>query len=118
MENFKVGQVVWFQNIWSNMIENGTVVEIEDNIATIETEFGNTGKKITDIYPSKDEAIKHINRKQSDRIDKIASKITNVEQLVKFMFDNNISHCEEYTDWTARKAVIKKAKELLNLNLE
>ena len=38
--------------------------------------------------------------------------------LVAFMYDHCVACAEEYTDWTARRAVKEIAKEMLGLDLD
>jgi len=42
--------------------------------------------------------------------------IKDVNDLIKFMYDNVVSKADEYTNWEARDAVKERAKELLNID--
>ena len=46
-----------------------------------------------------------------------AAKIKDASDLVAFMYDHCVACAEEYTDWTARRAVKEIAKEMLGLEL-
>ncbi len=52
------------------------------------------------------------------RIAEIKAKIKDAGDLVAFMYDHCVACAEEYTDWTARRAVKEIAKEMLGLDLD
>lgn len=57
-------------------------------------------------------------RKRREEIKKnYKQSIHTVEDLVKFMYENNVAYAEEYTDYEAREAAKEKAQELLGIEL-
>ena len=52
-----------------------------------------------------------------EKIAEIKAKIKDTGDLVAFMYDHCVACAEEYTDWTARRAVKEIAKEMLGLEL-
>lgn len=129
MSDFKVGDHVWgIQRGWWEGIINGEIKKFE----TITDYKGKSAKfvyirnnyamlsgyvKEDDIYKSKSDAEKAYKEEIQNRIKEYKSRINTVEDLVKFMFNENVICAEEYTDYEARQAAIEKAKELLGIEL-
>ena len=61
---------------------------------------------------------KRIKKEEEKKIAEIKAKIKNAGDLVAFMYDHCVACAEEYTDWTARRAVKEIAKEMLGLDLD
>ena len=57
-------------------------------------------------------------KEEEKKIAEIKAKIKDASDLVAFMYDHCVACAEEYTDWTARKAVKEIAKEMLGLDLD
>lgn len=70
-------------------------------------------KKISEIK----ELQKELKKEEEKKIAEIKAKIKNANDLVAFMYDHCVANAEEYTDWTARRAVKEIAKEMLGLEL-
>lgn len=129
MSDFKVGDHVWaIRRRWCEGIINGEIKKFE----TTTHDKGKSAKfvyirnnnamlsgyvKEDDIYKSKSDAEKAYKEEIQNRIKEYKSRINTVEDLVKFMFNENVSYGEEYTDYEARQAAIEKAKELLGIEL-
>lgn len=74
---------------------------------------------VKDLYSTKEELLCAEKEKSRKRIEKFKEEIKDVKDLIQFMSDNVVSTgAEEYVDWNARTAVIERAKELLNIDLE
>lgn len=126
---FKIGDEVWgIQRGWSEGIINGKITKIETvtthndkeiDVIYIQGDSWMMSGTVTekDVYKSRNDAEKAYNAEIQNRIEEYKSKIHTVEDLVRFMFNENVAHAEEYTNYEARQAVIEKAKELLALNL-
>jgi len=68
-------------------------------------------------YPSREAAL-DAQKAENERIrNKYRAQIQTVEDLVRFMYDHNVSCSEEYTNWNARQIAREKAKELLGLEI-
>lgn len=129
MSDFKVGDHVWgIQRGWCEGIINGEIKKFE----TITDYKGKSAKfvyirnnyamlsgyaKEDDIYKSKSDAEKAYKEEIQNRIKEYKSRINTVEDLVKFMFNENVTCAEEYTDYEARQAAIERTKELLDIEL-
>lgn len=129
MNDFKVGDYVWgIQRGWCEGIINGEIKRFE----TITHNNGKSAKlvyirsdyamlsdyvKEDDIYKSKSDAEKAYREEIQNRIKEYKSRINTVEDLVRFMFTENVAYAEEYTDYEARQAVIERTKELLDIEL-
>ena len=58
-----------------------------------------------------------LKNEEEKKIAEIKAKIKDTGDLVAFMYDHCVACAEEYTDWTARRAVREIAKEMLGLEL-
>lgn len=130
-ENFKIGQKVLFLEYWSQMPKSATIVSFEtikpDKVYTFERKVaklhwddgGTNSMLVKDLYSTKEELLCAEKEKSRKRIEKFKEEIKDVKDLIQFMSDNVVSTgAEEYVDWNARTAVIERAKELLNIDLE
>lgn len=129
MSDFNVGDYVWgIQRGWCEGIINGEIKRFE----TITHDNGKSAKLVyirsnyamlsdyvkgDDIYKSKSDAEKAYKEEIQNRIKEYKSRINTVEDLVRFMFTENVAYAEEYTDYEARQAVIERTKELLDIEL-
>lgn len=136
IENPRIGQKVWFREMWSGCIHSAKITgfgETEvpasgsEKCQYVTTEpyaelewddGGNSSCLLRDLYASRKELVDALKKESEDRISKIKSEIHNVNDLVKFMYDNCVASAEEYTDWDARRAVKEISKEMLGLELE
>ena len=65
-----------------------------------------------------DAAYNIMSSSERKKIAEIKDSIKDAGDLVRFMYDHCVACAEEYTDWTARRAVKEIAKEMLGLKLE
>ena len=79
---------------------------------------GNSGCLLKNLYASREELQKELKKEEEEKIAEIKAKIKDASDLVAFMYDHCVACAEEYTDWTARKAVKEIAKEMLGLDLD
>lgn len=129
----KSGTPVWFIEKWSDRIVCAKVVEIRETDDGSEyaelhglggspdrlIDFtGSTGRKFADLFASKEELETHLEEKKAAEIAEIRAQIQSKDDMVRFMFTHPVACCEEYTDWTAREAVVAIAREKWNINLE
>lgn len=130
MKNLKVGDVVYFIDIYRH-IWKGIVSELfhantsDEEYAHItnaknpydNSTYGSCDIRVTNIYETLQEA-ENTNKRHSDIIqNEYREQIKSVEDLVKIIFNNPCGGSEDI-DWELREVVIEKAKELLNLDLE
>lgn len=126
--NFKIGDNIYFENIDTGLA-SGTIVDICEykNISTNKidkmfmvhdnTNLGTIGVKTDKIWKTKDEAKTAIKLEHERVVKAYKDEISDINALIKFMYDNNVSTAEEYTDWDARQAARERTKELLDLDL-
>ena len=127
IENPKIGQEVWFAEACNQRIHSAKLIafnEVEVSTrkyiyAKIEMEDGcRLGWPLKNLYASRKELQKELKKEEEKKIAEIKAKIKNANDLVAFMYDHCVACAEEYTDWTARKAVKEIAKEMLGLDLD
>lgn len=77
---------------------------------------GSSAVIATDLFKSKEAAIKEIERRKNKRKEEISSQIHSVEDLLNVMFAS--MYCAEYVDYEKIEVVKNKAKELLGVELK
>lgn len=129
IRNPKIGQRVWFLEQWNHCIHSAKIIALgETEVSVRDTKKypyaeikwdvgGNSNCLLRNLYSSREELQKEIKKAEEKKISEIKSKIKNVNDLVAFMYDHCVACAEEYTDWTARRAVKEIAKEMLGLEL-
>lgn len=63
------------------------------------------------IFPTYNQLISEINKRDEEQIKEYYDSIKTLQDLIKFSLDNCISCAEEYTDWRAREAYIRRARD-------
>ena len=128
--NPKIGQKVWFLEKWSRCIHSAKIIALGETevsvkdpekypYADIKWDIGGNSKRLLrDLYNSREELQKELKKTEEKKISEIKAKIKDVNDLVTFMYNHCVADAEEYTDWTARRAVKEIAKEMLGLELE
>lgn len=121
---------VWFMETWSGMSAKARITDIcKDGQAgeyakvnCIHDEecdaYGSQGVFFKDLYPSKELLLQDAAAKEQARVNEIKASIQTMEDCIQFMFGHTVSHAEEYTDWTARRAVKELAAERWGLELD
>lgn len=131
MSEFKVNDSAYFIEPWTGNIIGGQVLEVKQTEAkpkypsepylVIQIEGTRYGKRdflASKCYPTR-EAADVAQAAESEKLrDKYRSQIQGSGDLVRFMYEHNVSCCEEYTDWEARAVAKEKAKEIFGLELE
>lgn len=85
---------------------------IETNEIEIEPEYYSEFRAFEDmIFPTYEQLKSEIHKRHEERVKEYYDSIKNLHDLMKFPLDNCISCAEEYTNWIAREAYIKRAKE-------
>lgn len=130
IKNPKIGQKVWFLEPWSQCIHSAKITALGETEVSVRNpekypyadiewdDGGNSGCLLKDLYVSREELQKELKKEEEKKIAEIKAKIKNVNDLVAFMYDHCVACVEEYTDWTARRAVKEIAKEILGLELQ
>lgn len=127
IENPKIGQEVWFAEACNQRIHSAKLIALDEVevstrkylYAKIEMDDGcRLGWPLKNLYASREELQKELKKEEEKKIAEIKAKIKDTGDLVAFMYDHCVACAEEYTDWTARRAVKEIAKEMLGLDLD
>ena len=131
MMNVKIGDIVWFEERWSGNLTSGKVVKTgmtdiskryPEPLPYAEVQWDTSdvsGILFEDLYPTEEALRQGLKAKENAYIAKVKSEIHDVNDLVKFMYNNNIAKgASEYTNYSARRAVREIAKDMLNLDLD
>lgn len=125
MKNVNIGDKVWFQEIWSGLLQSGIVKKVgtasnHEPYAEINWSSGGTSSILLEnLYPTKNALVKAMEQKSKEYIADVKSNIQDVNDLIRFMYDTPIATSSgEYTNYDARRVVRERAKELLNLDLD
>lgn len=128
-KRFRIGQEVWYRSTWRD-VNSGIIEELKEvRRASGEMEpyviikgtrdtIINHGAYIKNCYATKEELLEALKAESEDTINKYCKQLNTVEDIIRFMYNENVARAEEYTDWDAREAVKKRVKELLNIDLE
>lgn len=123
INDIKIGQKVWYQEYWSQMIVWGKVTKItkfdnnEDGIEVTgevyekESAAGTTTQPLNNLFATKHEAIEAIKKANQEWVDEYKKEITDIASLVAFPLSHTF-YAEEYTDYEAIRAYRERAKEL------
>lgn len=123
INDIKIGQKVWYQEYWSQMIVWGKVTKItkfdnnEDGIEVTgevyekESAAGTTTQPLNNLFATKHEAIEAIKKANQEWVDEYKKEITDIASLVAFPLSHTF-YAEEYTDYEAIRAYKERAKEL------
>lgn len=84
---------------------------IETNKIEVESEYAEFRAFEDMIFPTYKQLKSEINKRYEERVKEYYDSIKTLLDLMKFPLDNCISCAEEYTDWIAREAYIRRAKE-------
>lgn len=123
INDIKIGQKVWYQEYWSQMIVWGKVTKItkfdnnEDGIEVTGEVYeegsavGTTTQPLNNLFATKYEAIMAIKKANQKIVDDYKAEITDIASLVAFPLTHAFC-AEEYTDYEAIRAYKERAKEL------
>lgn len=123
INDIKIGQKVWYQEYWSQMIVWGKVTKItkfdnnEDGIEVTgevyekESAAGTITQPLNNLFATKHEAIEAIKKANQEWVDEYKKEITDIASLVAFPLSHTF-YAEEYTDYEAIRAYRERAKEL------
>ena len=129
MKELKIGNHFWgIQRGKDESVVNGTIVSINEArnrngeiIKYVELNNGLTptvAVKVDDVYETGDEATNAYHAEIRNRIEEHKQTINNINDLVRFMFDNGIGYSKYYENYAIYQAVIEKTKELLGVELK
>ena len=118
LEDIKIGDTVWFVEHWSSFIYSRKIKEINPPFVTISTNQGTFSSSIDKLYTSQEELLKAEKEKSEKRREKMKADINSVEDLMRFMYKNYITDCNDYVDYDAKAVVKEYAKEMLHIELE
>lgn len=123
---FQVGDKVWWFDAWGNM-RWGIIYNIVDGkrgdtligkMACIHEEGKtgiHTGACLSDCWPSEEACLEAEERRVKEQIREYKESITNVKDLVRFLFEHQVTG--EDMNYDAKAAASQRAKELLGLEI-
>lgn len=122
---FKIGDTVWWFDNWGTL-RTGEIYDISDEkirdkVTTYARIYEDgekgvcTGAKLSDCWPTKQACLDADKRRSEAQVKEYKESITDVNDLVKFLFDNDVR--SENRDYDARKAAKERARELLGYEI-
>lgn len=117
-----IGDVVWGHDSYGNL-QHGEVKDIRKSHLVNGKEMSyvilKEGYALRSdyVFLSEEECVKDYQRRFEETVQGYCQDIKSVSDLVCFMYSHCVSCAEEYTDWEAREATYRKAKELLGIDL-
>lgn len=118
----KIGQTVYFQEHWSEVIQEAKVTDIlpmEDQkrypgkkYAKLKCRIGTCGASLENIYPSFKACQEAVRKTFIEKVEKYKAEIKTVRDLIIFPLEHTVSDAEEYSNDAARRAYKERAEEL------
>ena len=118
---------VWFfdnyDNLCEGIVKNINTLVVKGELTTYATikgtgdTIGTMGAKVADCFLTQTGCLNAKAKKDRAFIDAYKTQINSTEDLIKFMYNEPVARCGEYTDWNARKAAAEWALEHLNIKL-
>lgn len=118
----KIGQTVYFQEHWSEVIQEAKVTDIlpmEDQkrypgkkYAKLKCRIGTCGASLENIYPSFKACEGAVRKTFIENVEKYKSEMKTVRDLIIFPLEHTVSDAEEYSNDAARRAYKERAEEL------
>lgn len=104
--------MVWYFNLYDEL-SHGIIVETHysDNFYNVKTRYGTYSVTSDRCFPDKESCCKDRHQRRETAIKTYMNEMNNLEDIIRFMYTHSVSLAEEYTDWEAREAVCRKAKE-------
>lgn len=115
---YEIGDKVWWFDSWGNLRWGVIYNFVKGHAAIYENgrQGSHTGAMVEDCWPSKDECLRAEAQRSELQVAEYKESIISVEDLVKFLFEQDVNG-EDY-DYDARRAAAERAKELLGLDIE
>lgn len=113
------GDICFYYEHWSGTIASGTVAALHGGLADVRGTNGPgcTNKPLDELFPDQRSAMDALRDMSLSIQEGYEKEITDVPSLVRFAYDHCVSSAEEYTDWEARRAYEKRAREQLGIDL-
>ena len=129
INNPKIGQKVWFLEPWGQCIHSAKITALGETEVSVRNPqkypYAYKFFRRHPLFPPSSHSMSAYGYFSGFRTETsvspsavIKAKIKDASDLVAFMYDHCVACAEEYTDWTARKAVKEIAKEMLGLDLD
>lgn len=117
MENIEVGDAVW--TLLSNDIVLATVIEkYPDHVRVSAPCYDDQDCDWDRVFLTEEGCLAFAIDQSEDIISDYKQKINSVSDLIQFIYDNNVSPCNEWTNWQACEAARQRARELLGMELK
>lgn len=121
--NFKVGDVIFYQNHMSGVVDKAIILSIEQNqngqsyYRIIDLDIGGEcGCLVGEAYSTKEDCLAAVRGKEQKEIEEYKSQIKTVEDLIRFLFEHPMTG--EDTDYEAKAAAIEMAEKLCGVRIE
>lgn len=121
--SYALGKIVYYEkydNVYPGMVVP-SVSKVPDGYLKLEGIDGIYGlqyEQMANCYPSREAVVEASNAKIAAEAADILESIHDVKDLVRYLYDNNVAHGEEYTNYAGRAAVHEAAKKFLGIDLD
>lgn len=121
--DWKAGDTACYMDTWSERIIKTRIAETfslkkKDGGTLTAARFADgNARPLDELFVSEKNLRASYAQARENKIASYMSVIRSVNDLVAFAYTHNIAYTEEYTNYEAREAYRRKAKELLNLDL-
>lgn len=118
-----IGKIVYYEkydNVYSAMVVPATS-KVPDGYLKLDGIDGNYGSQyehMKNCYPSREALVEAANAEIAAEAADILESIHDVKDLVRYLYDNNVTPGEEYTNYAGRAAVREAAKKFLGIDLD
>ena len=117
MEYLEVGDTVW--TLLSNDIVLATVIEkYPDHIRVSAPCYDDQDCDLDQVFLTKEGCLEFAKSQSEDIISDYKQQISSVNDLIQFMYNQNVARFNKWTNWEACEAARQRAKELLGVELK
>lgn len=117
MEYLEVGDTVW--TLLSNDIVLATVIEkYPDHVRVSAPCYDNQDCGLDQVFLTKEGCLEFAKSQSEDIISDYKQQISSINDLIQFMYNQNVARLNKWTNWEACEAARQRAKELLGVELK
>lgn len=113
VKNIKIGESYYgISGGWGSRVKYGVAISFEQDThvrmqGIYPITSGNFGSKIDELFETKEEAYAYLQHKDDKQVEEYVNSIQNIEDLLQFPLKHNVSKCDEYANYNARRAYIE-----------
>lgn len=111
----KIGQKVYYEEMWTGNIIHGIVKEIVCDTpayCVLQEGYSTQRRAVEILYPSMESCKKAIEERTKFLVKKYKAEIKTLNDLLRFPLDYNVGPADEYTNYEAITAYKERANEL------